>query len=208
MALIRVGFFYVEGVWQFCWNFSLSVYWFWWVFSTFSISSKHYFVYLVFRFRLLTIWHDYLIIQCLESFTLEKSYYWSFAHDVIKNMIMQIMINLLQIVVWPLRLYNVSLPNLWPMKTELRAKEVGEFSIRFYNTPYKLNPISPYKTDLKIVIEYSFVQTGFQIPGFWPAGQHKLKCWWKRSLRLLCCLKSYTNSVMATYNQIVKCKCS
>ena len=35
--------------------------------------------------------------------------------------------------------------------------------------------ISPYKTDLKIVIEYSFVQTVFQIPGFRPVGQHKLK---------------------------------
>ena len=48
---------------------------------------------------------------------------------------MQIMINLPQILVWPIRPYNVSVPNLnlfEPIKTELRAKEVGEFSIMLY----------------------------------------------------------------------------
>ena len=38
-----------------------------------------------------------------------NSNYWWFAYDVIKNMIMQIMINLPKILIWPIRPYNVSL---------------------------------------------------------------------------------------------------
>ena len=50
--------------------------------------------------------------------------YW-FAYDAIKNMIMQIMINVPQILIWPIRPNkSVSVPNLKlfvPMKTELWA---------------------------------------------------------------------------------------
>ena len=35
--------------------------------------------------------------------------YWWFAYDVIKNMTMPIMINFSQILIWPVRPYNVSL---------------------------------------------------------------------------------------------------
>ena len=43
--------------------------------------------------------------------------------------------------------------------------------IHLTNSPCNLS----IQTDIKIVIEYSFVWTGFQIPGFRPVGQHKLK---------------------------------
>ena len=42
----------------------------------------------------------------------KKSNWW-LAYDVIKNMTMQIMINLPQILLWPIRPYNVSLYQLW-----------------------------------------------------------------------------------------------
>ena len=61
--------------------------------------------------------------------------YWWFAYDVIKNMIMQITINLPQIFIWPIKAYNVSVSNLklfGPMRTELWVKEVGEFPIMLY----------------------------------------------------------------------------
>ena len=48
-------------------------------------------------------------------------------------MIMQIMIDLSQVLIWPTK--RVSVPNLKsfvPTKIELRAKEVGEFSIMLY----------------------------------------------------------------------------
>ena len=50
-------------------------------------------------------------------------------------MIMQVMIDLSQILIWPLTIKRVSVPNLklfGPTKTELRAKEVGEFSVMLY----------------------------------------------------------------------------
>ena len=43
-------------------------------------------------------------------------------------MITQIMINFRQILIWPVRSYNMYVPNLKPLgqfKTELRGKEVG-----------------------------------------------------------------------------------
>ena len=65
-----------------------------------------------------------------------------FAYDVIETMTMQIMINLPQILIQPIRPYNMSLNlfggmktnlNLFGrMKTEFRAKEVGELSIMLY----------------------------------------------------------------------------
>ena len=42
-------------------------------------------------------------------FQWKRSVYWWLAYDVIKNMIMKIMINLLQILIWPTRPYNVFL---------------------------------------------------------------------------------------------------
>ena len=47
---------------------------------------------------------DYQLTQPAK----ENLYRW-FAYDVIKNLIMQIMINLLQILIQPIRLYNVPL---------------------------------------------------------------------------------------------------
>ena len=50
-------------------------------------------------------------------------------------MIMQIMIDLSQILIWPITIKRVSVPNLKSFgqtKTELRAKEVGEFSVMLY----------------------------------------------------------------------------
>ena len=62
--------------------------------------------------------------------------YWWFAHDVIKNMTMQIMMNLPQnFSIAYKTIQRVSVPNLnlfGPTKTEVQAKEVGEFSIMLY----------------------------------------------------------------------------
>ena len=44
--------------------------------------------------------------------------YWWFAYDVIKNMIMQIMINLLQILMWTIRPYDMSLYQIWSYLNE------------------------------------------------------------------------------------------
>ena len=41
----------------------------------FSTPSKHYFIYLVFLFRLFTVQHGDLFMKCSESFNLEKSYF-------------------------------------------------------------------------------------------------------------------------------------
>ena len=43
---------------------------------------------------------------------LERLYWW-FSYDVIKNMIIQIIINVLQILVWAIRRYNVPLYEIW-----------------------------------------------------------------------------------------------
>ena len=61
--------------------------------------------------------------------------YWLSEYDVIKSMIMKVMISLPQNLIWPIRPYNMSLPDLKlfrPMKTELFAKEVRGFAILFY----------------------------------------------------------------------------
>ena len=64
-----------------------------------------------------------MAIVFLWNFNVYTLGYWWFAYDVIKNMIMQVMIDC------------VSVPNLKsfrPTKTKLWAKEGGEFSIMLY----------------------------------------------------------------------------
>ena len=59
--------------------------------------------------------------------------YWWFAYDIIKNIIMEIMIDLSQILIWHIK--RVSVPNLKSFgqtKTEVRAKEVEEFSVTLH----------------------------------------------------------------------------
>ena len=58
---------------------------------------------------------------------------WWFAHDVIKNMIMQIMFNLLRILIWPISSISTKFEVIWTKtKTGLWAKEVEQFSVMLY----------------------------------------------------------------------------
>ena len=80
-----------------------------------------------------------ILLGILQRHSLQKAlndrrttFNWWFTYDVIKNMMTQIMINFFQIIVWPVRPYNVSVPNLYLfrlLEKELSAKEVSEFSI-------------------------------------------------------------------------------
>ena len=76
------------------------------------------------------------VINTVMYFSLSNVVTWpTKLYGVIKNMIMQIMINLPQILIWPMRPQKVSVPNLklfGSIKTELLAKEVGESSIMLY----------------------------------------------------------------------------
>ena len=62
-------------------------------------------------------------------------FYWWFTYDVIKNMIMQIIMNLPQILVWDIKPYNVPLYDIYSYldqrKQSYGPKKLEDFPLRY-----------------------------------------------------------------------------